>query len=194
METPDSLKLSNIEKQLIAKDLVFIKVRKLPVSRMDSMNDRIINVAIEDEDIIKEVTSLPRTEKNSGMVTVGMKRKLDLKNYHKLGMIRPEAIYDALVYLQKNHPEYKNIDIGKMDDWINPQDDEYGSNSSGSSEESESEDEDPSGNIFNLTTCLLPEEPLNDVIGNFFFNQNVLYKLQIFHITIYLQLTHPKII
>ena len=125
------------------------------------------------------------------MVTVGMKRKLDLKNYHKLGMIRPKAIHAALVYLQKNHPEYKNIDIGKMDDWINPEDDEYGSHSSGSSEESESEDEDPSGDIFSSTTCLLPEEPLNDVIGNFF---SIRMYLRIFHITIYLQLTQPKII
>ena len=84
---PDCLRLHNIEKQLIVKSLIFIKVRKLPVTRMDAMNDRVINVAIEDHDIIKEVTSLPRTKKNCGMITVGMKRKFDMKNYHKLGMI-----------------------------------------------------------------------------------------------------------
>merc|ERR1712020_245307 len=111
MDTPECLQITNIEKQLIAKSLVFIKVRKLPVSRMDSMNDRIINVAIEDNDINKEVTSLPRTEKNSGMITVGMKRKLDLKNYHKLGMIRPVKIYEALLYLKKHHSEYMDINV-----------------------------------------------------------------------------------
>ena len=107
METPDCLKLTNLEKQLIAKSLVFIKVRQLPKTRMDAMNDRVINVAIGDDDIVKNVTSLPRTEKNSGMVTVGMKRKLDLKNYHKLGMIRPEKVYKALLYLKETHPDYK---------------------------------------------------------------------------------------
>ena len=40
METPECLQLTNMEKQLIAKSLVFIKIRQLPVSRMDSMNDR----------------------------------------------------------------------------------------------------------------------------------------------------------
>ena len=96
MKSPDCLELTNLEKHLIAKSLVFIKVRQLPKTRMDAMNNRVINVAIEDDDIIK---LLPRTEKNSGMVTVGMKRKMDIKNYHKLGMIRPEKIYKALLYL-----------------------------------------------------------------------------------------------
>ena len=80
-------------------------------------NDRIINVAIEDDDLIKEVTSLPRTEKNCGMITVGMKRKLDMKNYHKLGLIRPYKIYEALLYLKENHPEYSNINIVDCNDW-----------------------------------------------------------------------------
>ena len=70
MKTPECLELTNLEKHLIAKSLVFIKVRQLPKTRMDVMNDRVINVTIEDEDIIKHV---PRTEKNSGTVTVGMK-------------------------------------------------------------------------------------------------------------------------
>ena len=47
---PDCLKLTNIEKQFIVKSLLFIKVRKLPVTRMDAMNDRVINVAVEDDD------------------------------------------------------------------------------------------------------------------------------------------------
>ena len=183
MDTPECLQITNIEKQLIAKSLVFIKVRQLPVSRMDSMNDRVINVAIEDDDIIKEVTSLPRTEKNSGMITVGMKRKLDLKNYHKFGMIRPDKIYDALVYLKKNHPEYKNIDITQMDDWIKEYhsqdndvtDEESGANASESSDESES-DENQSENFFTSSTCLLPEEPLNDVIGKFEIDHSIAYQ------------------
>ena len=54
METPECLKLTNLEKQLIAKSLVFIKVRQLPRTRMDAMNDRVINVAIGDDEMIRE--------------------------------------------------------------------------------------------------------------------------------------------
>ena len=139
-------------------------------------NDRIINVAIEDDDIIKEVTSLPRTKKNNGMIFVGMKRKMDLKNYHKSGMIRPQKIYDALVYLQKNHPSYKDINITDMDEWIKQfySHDEDISDEEDASENSEESDEDDSENVFTSTTCLLPEEPLNDVIGKFSNNSSIL--------------------
>ena len=202
METPDCLKLSNLEKQLIAKSLVFIKVRQLPKTRMDAMNDRVINVAIGDDDIVKNVTSLPRTEKNSGMVTVGMKRKLDLKNYHKLGMIRPEKVYKALLYLKETHPDYKDINVTEFDDWLEQYHSEDEIENMGDSGEtmdtsenedhlssepmdtSENEDHlstedtdqnetkntmDQSGeNVFNSVTCLLPEDPLGDLIGKHF--------------------------
>ena len=38
---PDCLRdLSNLEKQLIVKNLIFIKIRQLPKTRMAAMNDR----------------------------------------------------------------------------------------------------------------------------------------------------------
>ena len=81
---PECLKnLTNLEKQLIVKNLIFIKVRQLPKSRMFALNDRVINVPVEDDNIAKTVLSLPRTEENSGMVNIGLKRKLNMKNYHK---------------------------------------------------------------------------------------------------------------
>ena len=85
---PDCLKnLTDLEKQLIVKNLIFIKVRQLPKTRMNAMNDRVINVPIGDDNIAKRVNSLPRTEDNSGMINVGLKRKLNMKNYHKHGLI-----------------------------------------------------------------------------------------------------------
>ena len=81
---PDCLSyLSNLEKQLIVKNLIFIKVRQLPKTRMMAMNDRVINLPIGDENIAKQVTSLPRTKDNSGMICVGLKRKSNMKNYFK---------------------------------------------------------------------------------------------------------------
>ena len=59
-DIPDSLKLTELEQQLIAKDIVFMKIKKLPKSRMQAILDRVINVPIQDDDITKTVTSLPR--------------------------------------------------------------------------------------------------------------------------------------
>jgi hypothetical protein len=187
-EIPDCLDLNTIEKQLIVKNLIFIKVRQLHPTMMDAMNDRVVNVPICDDDIIKEVTSLPRTEKNSGMVNIKLKRKMGIKNYHKMGLIRPEKIYEALKYLKDHHPEYKDINIQKCDDWLNPKteesepecnnddcvedsdvtlDAENSMDTNNQTDETKSPNESDE-NMFNAVTCLLPEDPLNDVVGKLF--------------------------
>jgi len=40
---------------------------------MDATNDRLINVPISDEDIVKTVQSLPRTSEKSGIITTSGK-------------------------------------------------------------------------------------------------------------------------
>ena len=189
-EIPDCLQLSNLERQLICKDLVFIKIRQLRPTRMDAMNDHVINVPIEDDDIIKTVMSLPRTEKNNGMVTVGLKRDMKYSNFHKLQMIRPEKVYEALLYLKDNHPSYKDIIIPSLHDWKKEMSDRdedtlkestVGSDANLDDEMSGEETEQrgryqlpnqSEENVFNSTTCLYSENPLADVIGKFtiFFN------------------------
>ena len=189
-EIPDCLDLNTIEKQLIVKNLIFIKVRQLHPTMMDAMNDKVVNVPITDDDIIKEVTSLPRTEKNSGMVNIKLKRKMGIKNYHKMGLIRPEKIYQALRYLKDHHPEYKDINIQKCDDWLNGKTEESESESNNddcvddsdvtldaenSMDTTDQTDETNSPNesdenMFNAVTCLLPEDPLNNVVGKLFLH------------------------
>ena len=102
---------------MIVKNLVFIKVRQLPKTRMAAMNDRVINVPISDDNIAKRVTSLPRTEDNSGMVNIGLKRKLNMTNYHKYGLINPDRVYQACKHLIKHHPAYKNIKLAAYEEW-----------------------------------------------------------------------------
>ena len=119
IKIPDCLQLTNLERQLVCKDLVFIKVRELHPTRMEAMNDYVINVPIEDDDIVKTVTSLPRTEKNSGMITLGLKRDMVYKTYHKLEMIRPDKVYEALLYLIENHPNYHSIVVPSLQEWKN---------------------------------------------------------------------------
>ena len=50
---PDELNLTPLEKQLISKNLYFLKIRKLPKTQMDMFNDRVINVPLEDDDLLK---------------------------------------------------------------------------------------------------------------------------------------------
>ena len=187
-EIPECLKLSDIEKQLIVKNLMFIKIRELRPTRMAAMNDRIVSCPIEDNDIIKEVKSLPRSQKNCGMVTVKLKRRMKWKTYHKMGLVRPDVIFEALNHLKENHPEYSNINIKDCDDWLNSKEDENDSECEvdDNSDETDLDENDENladqtvgsneneivnqsdDNIFNAHTCLLPEDPLKDVIGKLF--------------------------
>ena len=193
---PDCLQyLSDVEKQLIVKNLIFIKVRALPKTRMAAMNDRVINVPITDENIAKRVNSLPRTEKTSGMVNVGLKRKLNMKNFHKHGLINPVRVYEACQYLIENHPDYSNIKLLSYEDWskdcpslFNQTEhsdseeeiedssdeekvDESDKNDTDKSDEKEKKDKkaidgEAADNDFNATTCLYPKEPATDMIVN----------------------------
>ena len=52
------------------------------------------------------------------MVNIGLKRKLNMKNYHKYGLINPDRVYRACEYLIKNHPAYKDIKLKKYEDWV----------------------------------------------------------------------------
>ena len=57
-DIPKELDLTPLEKQLISKNLYFLKVRELPKSQMDISNDRVINVLIGDYDLLKTARSL----------------------------------------------------------------------------------------------------------------------------------------
>ena len=76
---------------------------------MHSNNDRVINVPIPDDDVVKNVTALPRTRQNDGYVVVNFKRKKSLKKTEMKQMLQPEKLLEGLEYLRKNHPDYKEI-------------------------------------------------------------------------------------
>ena len=145
---------------------------------MGSMNDIIINVPTEDDDIFKEVKSLPRTMKNNGMVTVKLKRKMNMKNHHKMGLIRPEKIYEALLFLKQNHPEYKDINISDCDQWMqnlqNNDEETEADNSDGpNSECSDDEIEDENSNDENINSSNQNEENIfNGVTCLFTLHEN----------------------
>ena len=66
---------------------------------MKVMNDRIISVPIPDDNIAKRVNTLPRNENNCGIVTVRLKRRMKMKNYHNIGIINTDRVYDCFSFL-----------------------------------------------------------------------------------------------
>ena len=115
-EIPEALQdLTDLEIQLLSKNILFLKVRQLPKTRMNTLNDRVICVPIEDDDVVKTVDSLPRNSTNNGLVWVRFKRQLGKKSHYLSEMVRPQKIYEALHCLKSHHPAYKNIQIAKFD-------------------------------------------------------------------------------
>ena len=181
-EIPSCLQLVNLERQLICKDLVFIKVREMHKSGMSKMNDHVINVPIGDDDIIKTVNALPRTQINNGLVTVGLKRDVAMKNFHKLQKVRPDKVHEAILYLKDNHPSYANIDVSSLDEWHSNflTGEQEQTKCPGEKEDDACNNENPDDSsqiaegpkeksIYNFATCLIPEDPLTDVVGMIYF-------------------------
>ena len=97
---PD-LELSELEGNLIAKNIVFMKIFQLPKSRWTALKDKIINVPVTDSDIINTVTRLPRTPNEAGLIEVDLKRKVEYKNSHIQQLIDPEKCFKMLKLLKR---------------------------------------------------------------------------------------------
>ena len=113
LEDPD-LKLTELENNLIARNIIFQKLHKLPKSRWSGTHDRLVNVPVGPQDVLNTIESLPRTPAEAGIITiipVNLKRKVDYKNNHLAQMIDTRMIYKYLEYLQKlRHQSYKFYD------------------------------------------------------------------------------------
>ena len=84
------LELTELEANLIAKRIVFMKIFQLPKSRWTALKDKIINVPVQEDDIVNTITSLPRTPNEAGLIEVDLKRKVEYKNSHIKQLINPE--------------------------------------------------------------------------------------------------------
>ena len=140
---------------------------------------------ISDDNIAKRVNSLPRTEDNSGMVNIGLKRKLNMKNFHKFGLINPDRVYKACEYLINQHPAYKDIKLKPYDEWakkcpslfshtdksdeeenVDSSDDEEVEAKPEKSVDQKKDKDEAENNDFNAVTCLYPKEPASNLIVN----------------------------
>ena len=101
-----------MEQQLIARNLVFEKIKKLPKTRMHANFDRIINVPINSEKVSKTVTHFSRHPVNANIVAVQLKRKVEMKNSHLSEFIRPNQLIKAVKKLKAlGNPHYQDVKI-----------------------------------------------------------------------------------
>ena len=115
------LKITELENNLIARNIVFQKIHKLPKSRWNGTHDRLVNVPVGPQDVLNTIERLPRTPAEAGIIPiipVNLKRKLEYKTTHLKQMIDTTKIFKYLQFLcEKGHPSYKFYD-----DWKKYQD------------------------------------------------------------------------
>ena len=111
-EIPEELIITDVEEQLIAKTLVFMKIKYLPKRMVKAMLNRVVNVPLNDEDINKTISKLPRLPDEAKVIAIELKRKIELKSVHAGAYVNPSHIRKALQKLkQLENPFYQNISI-----------------------------------------------------------------------------------
>merc|ERR1712173_417298 len=109
--------MGGLENQLIAPYLLFMKIKKVPKSGIELMQDRTVLVPVEPGDIMKniETTFLPRTMEESAVIPVDFKRMKNMKNTHLSGCVRPVKMVKTIAFLKdKGNPYYKDVIITCM--------------------------------------------------------------------------------
>ena len=107
---PD-MELTELEGNLVAKNIVFMKIFQLPKSRWTALKDRIVNVPVKDDDVLNTMMRLPRTPNEAGLIEVDLKRKVEYKNSHLQQLIDPKKCFKMLELLkQKGNIHYQFYD------------------------------------------------------------------------------------
>ena len=118
-DRPDCLKLSEVENVLLAPRINFIKMIRLPVSRMLGIRDRIVNVPITSNIIRQTVECLPRTLEEAQVIPISLRKKKSMVTSHFQQWINPEKLREAVRYLKSTskYPPYEevNFDMHKVD-------------------------------------------------------------------------------
>ena len=98
-DRPDCLNLTEVENVLLAPRIAFMKMIRLPVSRMHGIRDRVVNVPIPNDTIKKTVASLPRslprTLEEAQVIPISLRKKRDLVTSQVKQWIDPEKVIEA---------------------------------------------------------------------------------------------------
>ena len=107
-EDCDNLHLTDLEQSLIARSLIFLKIHKLPKSRMGCISDKIVYIPINENDTLNTINTILRTPSEAGILPVKVKRKLEYRSNYMEEFISIPKIIGALRVLHKvRHPEYR---------------------------------------------------------------------------------------
>ena len=101
--TDETLNILELESVLIAKNILFFKLFKLPKTRWAGMRDKLVNVPINDDDLINtlsNVTKLPGAPDKAGLLPVKLKRKIEYKNFVLEAYIDPTKLVKVVNVLK----------------------------------------------------------------------------------------------
>ncbi len=185
---PSELMLTDLENQLIAPRLLFMKIKQLPKSRMAGIVDRVIDVPLESKDIEETIAKMPRMISKSATTFVKLKRMKSMKNTHMEAYIRPRAVVDALEKLKElQNPFFTSVEVPSTyitdleQELIEIVEDNTNSNNDSENSECEMEHDAGSHQIASETTLdpvkrhqviiadhtgLVPEDPAGMVVVN----------------------------
>ena len=110
----EELHLTELENSMIALNIIFQKIFKLPKSRWPAMKDKTVNIPIFQTDILKTIESLPRTPSAARIIPINFKRKMNFKNNHMTQYISVPKILKALETLKiMGNPYYQFIPVSE---------------------------------------------------------------------------------
>ena len=169
-------KLTDLEKQLIARNLLFMKIFRLATSRMHAIKDKLINVPLESPDIEKTIDKLPRNFDDSYLIPANLKRKKSMRNTHLSAYIRPQCMIDAVYKLkQLRNIHYQYVYVDNNYSLKSKCLDNDTLESENSESDSENEDEDTENILSSVASCqsnqnenvcLIPNEPDTRIVEN----------------------------
>ena len=178
-EIPVELVLSDPEEQLIALDLLFMKIFKLPsASRMRATKGKMVNIPLEGIDIIKTLDVLPRKFEESFQIPVNLKRKQSMIKPHMSAIIKPYKLIAAVTKLKQLgniHYQFVPLDQNYTLESENMHEDDEENEGSASGSESDDGDQNKDNVLSSISefqsdqnsnVCLIPNEIETMVVEN----------------------------
>ena len=71
--------VTDLEQQMFAIDLIFMKIRQMPRSGMKLIEAKVVNVPLHDKDVEDTLNILPRPLNEAEIVEIQLKKKLEMK-------------------------------------------------------------------------------------------------------------------
>ena len=103
---------SELESSFIARNILYMKIGSLPVSRMSVLQGKVVNVPIRPEDQKNTLTklnnaSLPRTPNEACLVLATLKKKMTFNGHYLKQLVDIDLIFQYLDFFKtKGHPYY----------------------------------------------------------------------------------------